>query len=252
MSSSLTSGHNGVSRVLCFVAHPDDIDFGAAGTIAKWTSEGVRVSYCIMTDGDAGGFSEEHRHDIVDRRREEQRAAARMVGVENVHFLGQRDGFLEPTTDLIAGVVELIRRERPDIVMSMHPDRNWERIQKSHPDHLACGEAVTRAVYPAAENPYAFPELAERGLPAYKVPWLWFIGGPSHLENHFVDITEHVEEKMRALHFHASQHPDIDRMDRTVRDFLRINARRGGLPDGRSAEVFQVVPVNTEKTIAGF
>ncbi|WP_342450352.1 PIG-L deacetylase family protein [Arthrobacter pigmenti] len=241
-----------MSRVLCFVAHPDDIDFGAAGTIATWTASGVDVQYCIMTDGDAGGFSDEHRPDIVERRRQEQRSAAGLVGVETVHFLGHRDGYLEPTEELVASVVELIRRERPQIVLSMHPERNWERIQKSHPDHLACGEAVTRAIYPAVENQYAFPELAAKGLDAYRVPWLWFFGGPTQLENHFVDVTEHVEDKMRALHFHASQHPDIDRMDRAVRAFLSANAERGGLRQGRSAEVFQVVPVNTDATIAGF
>lgn len=243
---------DGVSRVLCFVAHPDDIDFGAAGTVARWSAAGVVVDYCIMTDGDAGGFSDEHRPDIVERRREEQRAAARLVGVENVHFLGHRDGYLEPSQELVAGVVELIRGVRPQIVLSMHPERNWERIQKSHPDHLACGEAVTRAIYPAVENPYAFPELAARGLEAYRVPWLWFFGGPTQLENHFVDVTDHVEDKMRALRFHASQHPDVERMDSTVRAFLAANAQRGGLAEGRSAEVFQVVPVNTEATIAGF
>lgn len=252
MADAHEAGRDEVRRVLCFVAHPDDIDFGAAGTIAQWSASGVVVSYCIMTDGDAGGFSEEHRPDIVERRREEQRAAARLVGVETVHFLGYRDGYLEPTLDLVARVVRLIRAERPEIVLSMHPERNWDRIQKSHPDHLACGEAVTRAIYPAVENPYAFPELAAEGLEAYRVPWLWFFGGPTHLENHFVDITDYVEHKMRALHFHASQHPDIDRMNRSVRGFLTANAERGGLPAGHSAEVFQVVPVNTEATIAGF
>lgn len=242
----------GVNRVLCFAAHPDDLDFGAAGTVARWTASGVVVDYCIMTDGDAGGFSEEHRPDIVERRRDEQRSAAGLVGVNAVHFLGHRDGYLEPTQELVAGVVELIRTVRPQIVLSMHPERNWERIQKSHPDHLACGEAVTRAIYPAVENPYAFPGLAARGLEAYRVPWLWFFGGPTRLENHFVDITAHVDDKMRALRFHASQHPDIDRMDSTVRGYLTGNALRGGLPEGRSAEVFQVVPVNTDSTIAGF
>lgn len=252
MSVSLSDAPTGVSRVLCFVAHPDDIDFGAAGTVARWTAAGVHVSYCIMTDGDAGGFSDDHRHDIVERRRDEQRSAARMVGVETVHFLGHRDGFLEPGGEVVASVVRLIRTERPEIVLSMHPERNWDRIQKSHPDHLACGEAVTRAVYPAVENPYAFPELAAEGLEAYRVPWLWFIGGPSYLENHFVDITDHVEDKMRALHFHASQHPDVERMNTSVRGFLLANAKRAGLPEGRSAEAFQRVPVNAEGTIAGF
>ena len=149
-----------VRRVLCFAAHPDDIDFGAAGTIAAWTDAGVEVSYCILTDGDAGGFSEQQRPGIIEIRRHEQRAAARLVGVTDISFLGQPDGFLEASPEVIRGIVKRIREVRPDVVMAMHPERNWDRIQKSHPDHLACGEAVTRAVYPASENPYAFPELA--------------------------------------------------------------------------------------------
>lgn len=252
MSASSSPIQHSISRVLCFAAHPDDLDFGAAGTVARWADEGVRVSYCIMTDGDAGGFSDEHRPGLVERRREEQREAARLVGVRDIHFLGERDGYLEPTHDVIRKVVELMRRERPDVVLSMHPERNWDRIQKSHPDHLACGEAVTRAIYPAVENPYAYPDLHEAGVAMYKVPWLWLYGGPSHLENHFVDISGQVEHKLGALHQHVSQHPDLDRMDRTVRAILQENGRRAGLPEGRSAEVFQMVGVNTEDTIAGF
>lgn len=252
MSAIFDLDRHRISSVLCFAAHPDDIDFGAAGTVAQWTAAGVRVQYCIMTDGDAGGFDAAQRDTMVELRRGEQIAAARQVGVEDIHYLGERDGYLEPSTDVIRRVVEVIRRVRPDVVMSMHPERNWDRIQKSHPDHLACGEAVTRAVYPAAENPYAFPELEAAGLASHRVSWLWFYAGPTQLENHFVDITDEVEDKLRALHFHGSQHPDAGRMDEVVRRMLQANAARGGLAPGRSAEVFQVVPVNSEQTIAGF
>lgn len=241
-----------IVRVLCFAAHPDDIDFGAAGTVAQWTRAGVVVDYCIMTDGDAGGFDPEGQSEIVRTRRAEQLAAAQQVGVREIHYLGERDGFLEASTEVIKQVVAVIRRVRPDVVLAMHPERNWDRIQKSHPDHLACGEAVTRAVYPAAENPFAFPELEAAGLASHRVPWLWLYAGPSHLENHFVDVTDTVDDKLRALHFHTSQHPDSDRMDAVVRQLLRDNAARGGLPAGRSAEVFHVVPVNSAQTIAGF
>ncbi|WP_155849560.1 PIG-L deacetylase family protein [Arthrobacter sp. H20] len=241
-----------ISRVLCFAAHPDDIDFGAAGTVAQFTGAGVQVDYCIMTDGDAGGFDDAQRSSMVQLRRTEQRAAAAQVGVRDIHYLGELDGFLAPSNDLIKRVVEVIRRVRPDVVLSMHPERNWDRIQKSHPDHLACGETVTRAVYPAAENPYAFPELEAASLASHKVSWLWLYAGPTHLENHYVDITDTVEDKLRALHFHTSQHPDADRMDVMVRQLLRDNASRGGLPPGTSAEAFHVVPVNSDQTISGF
>ncbi|SDK58236.1 N-acetylglucosaminyl deacetylase, LmbE family [Arthrobacter sp. ov407] len=241
-----------IERVLCFTAHPDDIDFGAAGTVAAWTAAGVQVSYCIMTDGDAGGFDPAQREEIVRLRVAEQQRAAALVGVTDIHYLHQRDGYLEPSHEVMREVVRLIRQLRPDVVVSMHPERNWNRIQKSHPDHLAVGEAVTRAVYPALENPFAYPELAESGLEAYKLPWLWLFAGPEERENHFVDVTEHVDSKLAAIHIHVSQHPDVDAMERTVRGLMLGTGARAGLPAGRSAEAFHVVTVNGQGTIAGF
>lgn len=243
---------NRVGRVLCFAAHPDDIDFGAAGTVAAWTAAGVEVSYCIMTDGDAGGFDPDQREEIVRLRTAEQERAAALVGVTDIHYLHQRDGYLEPSHEVIREVVRLIRRLRPDVVLAMHPERNWTRIQKSHPDHLAVGEAVTRAVYPALENPFAYPELAEAGLEAYKLPWLWLYAGPAERENHFVDVTSHVEQKLAAIHIHVSQHPDAGAMERTVRGQLAANGERARMPAGSSAEAFHVVAVNGPGTIAGF
>ena len=241
-----------IERVLCFTAHPDDIDFGAAGTVAAWTAAGVQVSYCIMTDGDAGGFDPGQREEIVRLRVAEQQRAAALVGVTDIHYLHQRDGYLEPSHEVMREVVRLIRQLKPDVVVSMHPERNWNRIQKSHPDHLAVGEAVTRAVYPALENPFAYPELAESGLEAYKLPWLWLFAGPEERENHFVDVTEHVDSKLAAIHIHVSQHPDVDAMERTVRGLMLSTGARAGLPAGRSAEAFHVVTVNGPGTIAGF
>jgi LmbE family N-acetylglucosaminyl deacetylase len=245
-------GKDTPQRVLVFAAHPDDIDFGASATIAGWTGEGAEVSYCILTDGDAGGFSDEDRPGIAALRREEQLAAAKLVGVTDVTFLGEPDGFLEASDTVIREIVRRMRQVRPDIVLSMHPDRAWDRIQKSHPDHLACGEAVTRAVYPAVENPFAYPELAAAGLQSYRIPWLWFYGGPAHLENRYVDVTGSEDLKVAAISAHRSQHPDVERMQARVRTILQENARRGGLPPERSAETFHVVGVNTEDTIAGF
>jgi LmbE family N-acetylglucosaminyl deacetylase len=242
----------GIRQVLVFAAHPDDVDFGAAGTIAGWTAAGVKVTYCIMTDGDAGGFEDSRREGMSAVRAREQAAAAGLVGVEDIRFLGQRDGYLEASHEVVKLVVALIRQLRPDVVLAMHPERAWDRIQKSHPDHLACGEAVTRAVYPAVENPYAYPELAASGLAAYKVPYLWFYAGPRERDNHFVDVTDHVETKLAAIRIHASQHPDLAGMDAAVRRNLRENAVRCGLAEGRSAEVFHVVGINTPDTFAGF
>ena len=241
-----------VKRVLCFGAHPDDLDFGASGTVAAWTAAGVHVEYCIMTDGDAGGFDERTAAEITETRHAEQRAAAALVGVDTVHFLGERDGYLEPTHAVQKRVVELIRTVRPEVVLAMHPERNWERIQRSHPDHLACGEAVTRAIYPAVENPFAYPELEEAGLHAYKLPWLWLYGAPTERENHAVDISAVFGLKLEALRQHLSQHPDVPAMERYVRTQCLAKAREYGLGEGALAEAFHVVAVNAADTIAGF
>lgn len=240
-------------RVLAFAAHPDDLDFGAAGTVAALTAAGVEVQYCIMTDGDAGGFDDRDPAETARLRHEEQRVAASRVGVSTVHFLGERDGFLEPSHEVMEKVVRLIRQVRPNIVMAMHPERNWDRLQRSHPDHLACGEAVTRAIYPASENPFSYPGLLnDEGLEAYKVPWLWLYGAPKERENGFVNITEFFGQKMDALRAHFTQHPDVGAMEKFVNQQCLANGERGELPVGSLAEAFHLVAVNADDTIAGF
>lgn len=244
--------HADTQRVLAFAAHPDDLDFGAAGTVAALTAAGVEVQYCIMTDGDAGGFDDRDPQETARLRHEEQRVAASRVGVGTVHFLGERDGYLEATHEVMAKVVRLIRQVRPTIVMAMHPERNWDRIQRSHPDHLACGEAVTRAIYPAVENPFSYPELLDEGLEAYKVPWLWLYGAPKERENASVDITSYFEQKMDALRAHFTQHPDVAAMEKFVEEQCRANAAKANFNAGALAESFHVVAVNADDTIAGF
>ena len=241
-----------VRRVLCFGAHPDDLDFGASGTVAAWTAAGVHVEYCIMTDGDAGGFDDRTAEEITEMRHAEQRAAAALVGVRTVHFMGERDGFLEPTHAVMKQVVELIRTVRPDVVLAMHPERNWERIQRSHPDHLACGEAVTRADLPGGGEPVSYPELEAAGLAAYKLPWLWLLRLADRAReprggHHFV-----FELKLEALRQHLSQHPDVPAMERYVRTQCLAKGREYGMKDGALAEAFHVVAVNAADTIAGF
>src|SRR2546421_2873666 len=132
-----------VERILVVNAHPDDVDFGAAGTIATWTDRGIEVSYCIVTDGDAGGFDPDvPRHEIGGIRRAEQTAAAAVVGVTDLTFLGHPDGQLYPTIELRRDISRVIRRVRPQRVVAQSAERNYERIYASHPDHLAAGEAT--------------------------------------------------------------------------------------------------------------
>ena len=125
-----------VERALCVLAHPDDVDFGSAGTVATWTAAGTEVTYCIVTDGDAGGFDETPRHEMGPLRQAEQRAAAAAVGVEDVRFLGYPDGRLELSLDLRRDISRVIRQVRPQRVLTSSPERFWERIGASHPDHM--------------------------------------------------------------------------------------------------------------------
>jgi LmbE family N-acetylglucosaminyl deacetylase len=227
-------------RVLAVVAHPDDIDFGGAGTVAKWTKAGIEVSYCIVTDGQAGGFEPDRdRSEMPAVRRAEQTAAAGHVGVRDLHFLGYEDGSVEPTEELVRDLVRVIRKVRPQRLLGQSPDRKWSRLPVSHPDHLATGGATVRAFYPAAGNPFAFPELSEEGLEAWKVGELWMMEHPE--TNHYVDMTDTFDLKLAALMSHTSQHPDPDRLPNMLRNLLSQNAAHAGLPEGRLAELFTVI-----------
>jgi LmbE family N-acetylglucosaminyl deacetylase len=221
-------------------AHPDDIDFGASGTVATWTDAGARVVYCIVTDGDAGGFDPTvPRSAIVGIRRAEQEAAAKAVGVEEVEFLGYPDGRLTVSLDLRRDLARVIRRLRPVRVVSQSPERHWQRIQASHPDHLAAGEATLCAVDPDARNPFAFPELIDEGLEPHVASEVWLMASPR--ADHLVDITDSIDRKVAGLRCHASQIQDADALEERVRTWTATFAEEGGLPPGHMAETFQIV-----------
>ncbi len=230
-----------VTRVLVVTAHPDDVDFGAAGTVAGLVRDGVAVTYCIITDGDAGGFDPAiPRSEIPRIRHKEQRAAAAVLGVSDVRFLGYRDGELTVTHELRRDISRVIRQTRPQRVITQSPDRNWERIQASHPDHLAAGEATMQAVYPDARNPFAHTSLlADEGLEAWTVEEVWLMATAAPTKN--VDITDVFDLKLNAIASHESQLPNREEMEVRVRDWTAANAVRAGLPIGRLAEAFHVV-----------
>jgi LmbE family N-acetylglucosaminyl deacetylase len=230
-----------VGRVLIVSAHPDDVDFGCAGSVAAWTASGVEVAYCIVTDGDAGGFDASvSRADLREIRRAEQRAAASVVGVTDVTFLGHPDGRLEPTLDLRRDLSRVIRTFRPDRVIAQSPERIWQRIYASHPDHLAAGEATVCAVYPDARNEFAHPELMQEGLAPHAVSELWLYAAPTR--DRFVDVTDTFDKKLDALRCHVSQEVDRDGgLEERIRGWLTANAHDAGLPEGRLAEAFQYV-----------
>ena len=232
-----------IKRVLVVSAHPDDSDFGASGTIASWIAQGIQVSYCICTNGDQGG--EESGIPVEEMpavRQREQSAAGAAIGVTDITFLNYRDGSLAPTLGLRKDIVRAIRIAQPDRMVIQSPERNWERIGASHPDHLAAGEAAIQAVYPDARNPFAFPDLLDAGIKPWRVKEVWVTAHAS--ADHFVDITDFFHLKMAALHAHASQTAHNAELENMVRSWGERNATIGGLPNGRIAEAFKIVNTN--------
>jgi LmbE family N-acetylglucosaminyl deacetylase len=231
----------GIERVLVVTAHPDDVDFGFAGTVATMTDAGIDVAYCLVTDGDAGGSETGiPREEMAPLRREEQTAAAAVVGVHELHFLGYPDGRVEATLDLRRDISRVIRRVRPDRVMMQSPILNLDRIYGSHPDHIAAATAALAAVYPDARNRWAHPDLEAEGLEPWTVPQAWLGAGGREL-THYLDITDAVERKIQALLCHKSQLPEPEAMGDLIRGWASMNAEAAALPKGRYAEAVRVV-----------
>lgn len=233
---------DGLQRVLVVTAHPDDVDFGSGGTVATWTDAGLDVSYCVVTDGDSGGFDRAvPRSEIAGIRRDEQRMAAAALGVTDVEFLGYPDGRLEVSYELRRDIARAIRRVRPDRMVIHSPQRDLHSLPGSHPDHLAAGEAAMCAVYPDARNPFAHPELlADEGLDAHTVSQVWVMSPNEHAD-HYVDVTDSVGRKVAALREHASQTAHMTDLEDRMRGWLGTQAAAAGLPEGRLAEGFLVL-----------
>lgn len=227
------------ARALVVVAHPDDIDFSMAGTVAALTAAGSEVVYAIATSGEAGPPEDMDRTELMTLREQEQRAAAAAVGVHDVRFLGQPDGHLVADLDLRRCISGVIRDVRPDLVLQPSPQRRYDRIYASHPDHLAVAEATLSAVYPDARNPHAHPSLLLDGLEPHSVPEVWITGlDPLNL---FVDVTDTFDRRIAALAAHASQVGWIEDLE----GFLEARAGEltvhHGLPEGRLTEGFHRV-----------
>lgn len=229
-----------IERVLVVTAHPDDVDFGAAGTVAKLTDAGVEVVYCLVTDGQAGGFDHSvPRDEMASIRRQEQTKAAAEVGVTDLRFLGYMDGEVEVSMQLRHDISRVIREVRPQVVVTQSPIRNLSSTYGSHPDHTATGEATMCAVYPDARNPFAFVGQPCSELEDWSVSEVWIAFGAAGDEA--VEITDQLERKLRALRCHESQHRDPAALEERVRGWWQSIAEQHGLPAGSSAESFHVV-----------
>lgn len=220
-------------------AHPDDVDYGAAGTVARWTGEGREVHYRVVTSGEAGTAPAPLTPDEVGAlRRAEQRAAGRAAGVHDVVFLGHPDGAVQDGPALRRELARHIRETAPHVIVTHSPRRNVRRVAVSHPDHLAVGAATLAAVGHDARAVRAAPAGAGHPAP-WRVPEVWLLAGRE--ANHHVDITATIECKVRAVLAHRSQHADPGATANDIRRWAATIAAAGGVPGAAYAESFLVL-----------
>jgi len=231
---------------MIIVAHPDDIEFGCAGTVARWAKAGARIAYVLCTSGDVGidepGMTRERATEI---REAESRAAAEVAGVTEVVFLREPDGLLQATLELRKKLVREIRRFRPEVVITGDPTVLWAGDDYiNHPDHRAAALAALDAVFPAAGQPNLFEELAVEGLRPHKVRKVYVteFGQGSF----FVNIDETIDVKVAALRAHRSQMKDWD-PEEQIKKWARETAKGKEM---MYAESFRVVTLLDDETWA--
>jgi LmbE family N-acetylglucosaminyl deacetylase len=220
-------------RVMVMVAHPDDAEFSCAGTVARFVESGFRVQYVLATRGDKGSADKAAVPEQLAATREaEQREAARVLGVEEVTFLGHKDGEVEASIAFRRELALVIRQGRPDVVLTFDP---WQRYQ-IHPDHRAVGQTALDAVAAARDHLY-YPEQLAEGLTEHRAHNVYFFG--SDQPNYYVDIAGTLEKKVAALMCHRSQIGD-----RPIGEFIRARAAAVGQEVGlAAAEAFHYLPM---------
>jgi LmbE family N-acetylglucosaminyl deacetylase len=208
---------NRIERALVVVAHPDDAEAGAGGTIARLVTQGVEITYVVVTNGGTGSSDRTMTRDrLVRIRAAEQREAARILGVKRVEFLGYDDGDLEDTRGLRRDIVRQIRTWRPDLVIAQNPHRT-HNVFASHRDHRVTGGVVLDCVYPLARDHMAFPELLPEYEP-HRVGEVDVIKWQEDDHTLAVDVSDTIERKLEAFGCHRSQFPDFPAVAARVRD----------------------------------
>ncbi len=232
-------------RVLVIQAHPDDVEFGSAGTIAKWIAEGAEVTYCSITSGDKGSPDPEMTGEKLAALREaEQQAAADILGVKEVIFLRYKDATLVADLDLRLALTRVMRQVRPDTILTFDPTaRILDNSYINHPDHIATGEASLAAVFPSVRDRMTFSELLAEGLEPHKVPHIYLYA--TNEPNAWVDVTDTMDIRIKALKAHASQIKDWDPTD-MIRDWARGAARKNPNREGASefAEAYRYIKLD--------
>ena len=239
MARARAAGHElgaSLRRILCISAHPDDNEFVIGGSVARWAREGRDVAFCLVTTGGAG--VNEHtpsNEGLIPIREKEQRAAARILGVKELMLLGYIDGTLVPSLGMRRDLTRVIRRWRPDVVVTGDPTvRYYGTDYLNHPDHRAVADVALDAVFPSSETSVIFPELLAEGLPPHKVKQVLISG--SLQPDVFVDISRTLAVKCRALKAHRSQVGKGEWIEQLLAGWALRDGKRGGL---RHAEAFR-------------
>jgi LmbE family N-acetylglucosaminyl deacetylase len=230
-----------VERAMVIFAHPDDAEFGTAGTVASWTRSGIEVAYVCVTDGSAGSNEPGVvREELAEIRLAEQRAACDVLGVEDLTVVGIQDGYVELTLGLRRALTREVRRFRPDILVAPDPTRYWDdsRSYINHIDHRTVGQACMAVANPDSSTRPMFPELLAEGFEPHELPYLW-IGTFGAEADTYVDITETIETKIQALRCHKSQIHDWP-VDEWIRDRARERAEGQGFEYAEAFKTFKL------------
>jgi LmbE family N-acetylglucosaminyl deacetylase len=217
------------SRIMVISAHPDDVDFGCAGTMAKWAREGAEIAYTICTSGEKGTDDPTiPNHALALTREKEQRAAAKVVGAQEVIYLRKPDGELQYSLEFRGELVRVIRKFRPDIVFTHDPaNRSFDNQYMFHSDHRVVGELAFDAVYPAALNRNYYPGHLAEGLLPHSVSEMYFFATAK--PDTWMDIESTIDAKIKALRCHVSQIKDPKMMEEIVRTMFRTWGREKGV-----------------------
>ncbi len=197
-------------NILVILAHPDDPEFFCGATLARWAAAGHNITYELLCCGDKGwnpktppGITSDA---LCGLRTEEQSNAGRVIGVKAIHFLNHQDGLLVADLELRREIVGIIRRLKPDIVVTCDPQNLFATYGLNHPDHRAAGQAVLDAVFPASGNLFYYPELLSEGYPPHSIREVWI--SLTNQPNLSLDVTEYWENKIKAILQHKSQVQD--------------------------------------------
>jgi LmbE family N-acetylglucosaminyl deacetylase len=228
-----------VKRAMVIYAHPDDAEFGLAGTMAKWARAGVEITYCMITNGASGSDDPTMTRDkLRDTRYAEQRAAAKILGVKHCVFLGYEDGYLYPTLEVRKDVARQVRIARPDVLFTMDPTfRVADDFYVNHPDHIAAGEVALRTINPDASTRNMFPELwLEEHLEPHKPKALFLQAFGA--EGTVIDISAVLAIKIKALLAHKSQlFPGAEQM---IRGWAKETGKAAGYKAGESFRIIHL------------